>query len=116
LTKSNKGDDKSVLVIAHETGNKWTVGDIAPIVAYWNNLPLVEIDGDNYPKSLPEQLFDLNWKQLRQKFISVITDTSVPLTSNSVSLRKVWSPEKAQEIIAWVKQKLGLPTDGGVVR
>ena len=112
LMKSSRGIDKSVLLIEHETGRKWTAGDVAKIVRHWQSLKLVEIDGDLYPKELPEQLLDYNWKRLVNKFTQIVTDSSRQLSSDVPGLRREWKPENADEIIAWVKQKLGLPTDG----
>ncbi len=113
LMKSCKGTDKSILVIAHESGNKLTAGDIAPILAHWNNLELVDIDGDEYPKNLPEQLLSQNWKHMRRKFVNILTDSSIPLSSDAIGIRKVWSSEASAEIIAWVLAKLRLPLEGG---
>ena len=112
LIKSNRGIDKSVLVIEHETGKKWTAGDVAQIVDHWENLELVKIKRIQYPKNLPEQLLKYNWQLLVDEFIQNVVMSSTPLTSDAPGLRREWKPENADEIIAWVKQKLRLPIDG----
>jgi hypothetical protein len=109
LQKSQRGVDTNVLVIEHESGRRWTAGDLAPIVNHWKNLKLTELDGEQVPKELPEQLLDQSWKRLVKRFLSAIELQSTPLTSDAPQIRKAWSKEKENEIIVWVKQKLGLP-------
>ena len=113
LKKSNKGVDKSVLVIEHESGRKWTAGDVTRIVEHWKNLELVGPDHEKVPKDMPEQLMDYNWQRLVRRFINVIETDSTPLSSNAPQIRRVWSRDASTEIITWVKQKLGLPTNSG---
>jgi len=46
--------------------------------------------------------------------VELIRNHAPTITSNAIHLRKVWSAEAADEVIKWVKQKLGLLTDGDV--
>ena len=105
--------DKSVLVIEHESGRKWTAGDVTGIVEHWKNLELVGPDHEKVPKDMPEQLMDYSWQRLVRRFINVIETDSTPLSSNAPQIRRVWSRDASTEIITWVKQKLGLPTNSG---
>jgi internalin A len=108
LMRVNKGIEKTVIIVVLESGEKRTAGDIAKLVEHWENLPLVELSGDAYPAKYPEQLLDTSWKRLRNRFISVLQDRSIPITSDGIDVRKKWQSTDQAAVIAWVLKKLGL--------
>ena len=113
MQRSGKGIETSILVIEHESGKLQTVGDASPIYRYWKQEIEAELEsqGDRqFPKTfpLPLKAMLLDWEALRDRFVTAIDEHAPTITSNAPGLRKQWHPDKAEEIVGWVKEKLGL--------
>ncbi len=106
MIRTSKNVGQSALSIEHETGKKRFTKDIQEYVDHWEQLKL---DGDDAAE-IPEQLLDLNLSEFRKRFVTLISDSSRGLTSDAVGSSREWKPENAAEIIAWIREKLGLKT------
>ena len=102
----------SLLLIEHDTGKIFTARHAEALLEHWNSgikSKLVDREFDQVPESFPQALNDLNWRKLRVDFLAVLNDPNI--LGATIGLSKDWSPEHAEEIIAWVKEKLQLPAD-----
>jgi hypothetical protein len=102
MTRAGKGVETSVLAIEHESGRLKTMGDLDPILRYWDS----DTARDAFPVVLKSNGLDREF--WRNKFKATLVECAPTITSDVIGLRKVWSAGRADEILAWVKQKLGL--------
>ena len=104
LPDQEKSFEHSVLLVEHPSGPLQNEEHQKPIEEYWSSIPA------QFPAVFRQKYIDK--KLMADRFVELIRNHAPTITSNAIHLRKVWSAEAADEVIKWVKQKLGLPTDG----
>jgi hypothetical protein len=112
LSEKGKSFQESVLLIEHESGRIHSVADQTPIENHWRNLETEIVDGRPRAKTFPAMFRQkkIGWDDAREASVDLIVRHAPTVSSNAVDLRREWKPEKAKEIIDWIKTKLELPT------
>ncbi|MCA9047970.1 MAG: hypothetical protein KDA89_04540 [Planctomycetaceae bacterium] len=116
LKRAGKGVETTVLLIEHHTGLLKTEHDVGVFTDKWKQIKRCvtsreTIAEDSIPKRPPRQFARLDKGWYIDEFIHAIQHDSEPLTADALKIRRVWKKEDGADIVAWVKQKLGLPTD-----
>lgn len=116
LMHSDKGVESSVLLIEHETGVLRNETQVRRITDKWRDAQDRLTRGELIPEGSlptppPRQFRRLDKIEYIKDFIHAIESTSEALTADAIGIKKRWEAGSAQDIIGWVKQKAGLPTD-----
>lgn len=110
--ESRKNLKESVLVVKHSSVKQ--ANYVKDALTFWSDerdetSKHVKLNRDPSPASFPTELYShkINWRPCIEEFIYILTE-KVSKLEGAPGLNEYWSSEKEQEILSWIKNKLGI--------